>query len=252
MRTMHTISRTLVMVVGWAAILPAAAQTPGSVASSGTEVRLLVNPRAMVRAKVDGELLQQGTVGVRLQPGPHRLAFWAPGFALLDTTVQVGSDTLFFRRTLREDPAHKVHREAWGRVKAGRTLWRYGTAAAFVGTSVWAVLAHQRMKDAHQALADAETTYATSQSPQEIVTLKEVRIPELKETFADRRTGFTIAASVAGACLATTVYGWVRAGRIEDPPHFEDREKVRFDGIAWLPPLTPGGPWLATLNLRLP
>ncbi|MBK9174742.1 MAG: hypothetical protein IPM46_00055 [Flavobacteriales bacterium] len=245
--------RMFVALAG-AAIVPwATAQGPGTgVTSGGTEVRLLVNPRAMVRTKVDGELVQQGTIGIRLDPGPHRLSFWAPGFALLDTMVQVGADTLYFRRTLREDPEHRAHREAWGRAKSGRTLWRYGTAAAFVGTGVWAALAHKGMRDAHRSLEDAETEYAAALSPDAIVSLKEVEIPERKETFADRRTGFTIAATVAGVCLASTVFGWIRAGQIDDPPPFEDKEKVRFDGIALIPSIDPQGPWMATLNLRLP
>ena len=81
--------------------------------------------------------------------------------------------------------------------------------------------------------ADRET-YEIDVRPASIRTLKETTIPAHNEDLRKARTGVYTALGTSAICGAITYYLYRRSAKW-DKPVFEDKQKVVFDGLVWLP-----------------
>ncbi|MFT3885898.1 MAG: hypothetical protein QM724_10855 [Flavobacteriales bacterium] len=84
--------------------------------------------------------------------------------------------------------------------------------------------------------------------PADLTYLKQVTIPAHNDDLKKAHTNFIIGCGLTGASAAATAWFWHKAHKLEAPA-YEDKEKVRFDGIAWTP--LPQGGWMAGLTLTL-
>ena len=91
--------------------------------------------------------------------------------------------------------------------------------------------------------------YPSLTSPRAIAELKDVTLPADKDELAKQEDQFILSAGLTAASAALTFWMFHRTkGR--EIPQFEDKEKVRFDGLVWVPTTT-GGTWAAALTIPL-
>lgn len=196
------------------------------------EVRLAVQPREGLQYIIDGKE-RLSNPGVMLPPGPHRFVFWAPNRSIVDTTLNVIADSVInFIKVLPVPPEYRAHVKTLKRNGYKRLAYRGVPILVTAASAVLAISANKQRKDADEALRSAEAQYGSERNPSAIEILKTNEIPSRQDDLnkAHRRTMIWTGAAVVGA--AATVYGFIKAARVQDPD-YEDREKVRFDAMAW-------------------
>ncbi len=226
----------------------ALACSQGAVAQGKGEVRLAVQPQQGLQYILDGKE-RLSNPGVMLPPGPHRFVFWAPNRSIVDTTINVIADSVItFRKLLPVPAEYRAHDQMLKNNGYNRLAYRGVPILITAASVVLAVSANKKRKDADEALRTAEDSYSTERNPMAIENLKTTEIPARQTDLdkAHRSTTLWTGATVLGA--AATVYGYIKAARIEDPV-YEDREKVRFDAMAWSE--TNGFGLYATLRIPL-
>lgn len=230
------------LMVGITLALSSLAQAPG-------KLRLMVDPGTGFEFVLDHRFrLQQREV--ELAPGPHHFSFWAPARRVTDTTITVEPGTLrdFYIRLpySTEYVAYNKRISAW---QSSRNLQRRLPALATVGAGIWTVIRYGKLKDAKEQLdADADE-YTRTVVPSDIAALKERTIPLHKDEFRKARGLFYTSAGVTLACAGLTYYLFRRTGK-QEKPVFDDAEKVRFDGLVWIPGAD-GGQWATQLSMTL-
>jgi hypothetical protein len=197
-------------------------------------VRYFINPADRIEEKLDGKL--QSRVATRqLDPGAHRFTFYAKGFQLLDTVVNIEQDAILdLRYVLKVDPDHQRFRDAEKVRQNGRVLWVYTPAAFTVGGLAWTLNAMKKESEAYDALKASEASYSTLNSPSQVQALKDEVIPSQEQALEDAQRAVLTASVFTGTMAAVTIYGLIRSSH-RKVPAFEDRQKLRFDGIAWVP-----------------
>lgn len=188
---------------------------------------------------------------VTLMEGPHRFVFWAPERRMLDTTYMVlAGATRELRVQLRYSQEFIDYRQEADRYRRNERWVRYGPPLVVGGAAVWAGLSIKRAIDARKDLDAMEGEYFESAYPTGLRDLKERRIPDANR---ELRTARTMAYVSSGVLVATTAGTWWLRRRFarKGEPVFEDREKLRFEGLAWAPVDGSTGLWLATLSLPL-
>lgn len=220
-----------------------------AIAQSGKgEVKLAVQPMKDLVYILDGKQRLTAS-GLMLEPGLHRFVFWAPDRTIVDTTIHVVADSVVvLRKVLPPSPEYRAYIAGLKSSSKQRLAYR-AVPMLFTGISAGLALgANKKRTDADAALRDAEDLYSTARNPGVIANLKERDIPALQSDLdkAHRRTMLWTGAAVLGA--AATVAGFIKAARIEDPV-YEDRQKARFDAMAWIASDGPG--FFATLNIPI-
>lgn len=215
-------------------------------AQSVGKLRLLVDPGGDFQFVVDGKYRMQQRE-VELSPGPHRFTFWAPERSMKDTTLNVEpgrtKDVLL---RLSYSPEYDQWRGEMERYRNDRKLRRLLPTVITAGSLVYTVLKWSAYKHAHDQLNDDLVAYDEGYSPQAINILKDRTIPQHKDEFRNARSNFYLAAGLSTALAGATVYLFHRSASREVPV-FQDREKVRFDGLVWMPGAE-GGEWLGGLT----
>lgn len=229
-------------------LLAWSATSDGSAQSTGT-VRLLVDPGHNFQFVVDGKhRLEQREV--TLSEGLHTLSIWAPERMVVDTPVfVVGGRMADLVVRLPYSSAFLDHKRELGRFEARRTTVRAVPAVITGGLAVWAGIAFGKYASAHKQLEEDLGLYENNVQPLSIAELKDVTIPRHREEFRKARSTFHVATGLTLLGAAATWYVFHRTGKW-DKPVFNDPEKVRFEGLTWMP--SPGGGhWATAITIPL-
>lgn len=232
----------LVMAVTGSGMNAARAQTSG-------KLRMLVEPGDTYQFIVDHQFRMQQRE-VELTTGPHHFSFWAPQRMVVDTTLMVeegktnsvvlylpySKDFLVYQRELQ---------------KYQRTMKKYRVipVVATGGAALFTVLSYGKAKKAHNRLEDDRAAYDEAKSPNRIDVLKSGTIPEHKHDFKKANSQYLVAAGVTALFAGATVYLYHRSGKI-DKPTYLDKEKLRFDGLSWMPG-PQGGTWMGGITWNI-
>ncbi len=217
-------------------------------AQSAGKLRLLVDPGGDFQFVLDSKYRMQQRE-VELSPGPHTFTFWAPERSMKDTTLNVEPGRT--KDVLLRLP-YSAEYEQWQgemeRYRNDRKLRRLLPAVLTAGSFVYTAVKWSAFKQAHDQLNEDLVAYEEGYSPQAINILKDRTIPQHKDEFQNARSNFYLAAGLSTVLTATTVYLFHRSASREVPV-FQDREKVRFDGLVWVPGVE-GGEWLGGLTWK--
>lgn len=221
----------------------------GAQAQTSGKLRLLVDPGDSYEFVLDRKFRMQQRE-VELAPGPHHFSFWAPARQITDTVVHVqeGRTTDFFIRLpySQEYVAYSKQLNTW---RAKRNLQRRLAVLLTVGSGVVTLVNHGKLKDAKSSLDADRVEYEQLVVPEHIATLKRTTIPDHKEDLRRARNGTYIAGGATLALAGLTYFIYTRTGK-DKQPHFHDTERVRFDGLVWVPG-PQGGQWSTQLSLAL-
>jgi len=219
-----------------------------SAQGTGT-LRFLVEPGDSYQFVLDGKYRMQERE-VKLLEGPHTFTFWAPTRSIVDTVlrVQAGVSKDIILR-LPHSPEYVDYQREMSQLKKEQWLGRVLPSAVTLGTGIWAVSSFVNYKDAHEQLEADEALYTSSASPNGLQQLKEVDVPTHQEEFAQARTNFYISGGVFLASAAFTTWSIIKASK-KPVPTFQDKEKVKFDGLVWVPDRR-GGNWAMGLTIPI-
>lgn len=233
---------SIIMLAGLPGMLPVC-----TTAQSVGRLRFMVDPPTGYEFVLDHKY-RMAQQEVELSTGPHHFSFWAPQRMVTDTTLIVmensirdvrlrlpfSNDFRFHEQAVRSD-----RKKVWTRVVLPSVL----TAGA-VGATVGTFLGYQR---AHHRLRDDREAYINGSDPGALASLKSDVIPRHKDEFRAKRGLFLASAGVCAVVAAGTTWLIVRHARRERPTFF-DREKVKFDGLVWMPTGRGTGVWMAGLH----
>ena len=187
---------------------------------------------------------------ITLMEGPHRLVFWAPERRMLDTTVSViAGTTEEVRVHLRYSDEFITYKRQADRFEKGRRWLTYGPPVVAAGSAVWAGLSIGKSIKADKDLDALVERYSTSADPDGIRELKATRIPDANKELRQARTMAIVSTGVFALAAGATAYiRKQRNGRT--PPVFEDKERLRFEGLVWVPSGS-GGTWAMGLTIPI-
>ena len=218
------------------------AQSPGT-------LRLFIDPGHDFSFVLDGKHRMQQRE-VTLPSGAHRFQFWAPTRRIVDTTLAVFPDrTVDFTLRLPYSDEYKVYQQQMTAYRNNRKLNRLLPMVATGASAVVSIALFTTYKKAHDQLAEDVAQYNELTSPGAINVLKDQDMPAHQADFDKAETNFVIAASVTGGLALLTSYLYVKSGRVKVPV-FDDKERVKFQGLAWLPG-TNGGTWASGFTINL-
>ncbi|MBK7385010.1 MAG: hypothetical protein IPI81_16990 [Flavobacteriales bacterium] len=180
---------------------------------------------------------------ITLMEGPHTFVFWAPERRMHDTTlVVVAGTTTEARVQLRYSEEYITYRHRADRFTRNERWIQYGPPLVTLGAGAWSAMSITRALKARKDLDALADEYNTSTYPAGITALKNERIPDANIELRQAR----IAAFVSsGVFVATGAASYLirRHRRTRIAPAFEDKEKVRFDGLVWVPGTHSAGTW---------
>lgn len=216
--------------------------------STGT-LRLFIEPGHDFQFVLDGRYRMQQRE-VTLAEGPHHFSFWAPKHRMIDTTVTVIANTVTsFMLRLPVSAEYMAFEREVAAYKRQVVLGRALPLTATIGFGAWSIVNFFQYRTAHEQLRDDEAMYASLTSPRTIAELKDVTLPADQDELAKQETELIISGALTVASAAATY--WIFKRTKDRPvPRFEDREKVKFDGLVWVPSST-GGQWMAGLTIPL-
>lgn len=212
-------------------------------------LRLLIDPGDNFQFVVDRKFRMQQRE-VTLSGGPHHFAIWAPTRTIVDTTLLVvpGRTTDFVLRLpySREYLAFRSEMDAHIQKRRWARTW---PVAINVGAVAWTIVSYNGYRQAHRRLETDLATYENSVVPAEITVLKEEIIPAHKRDFRQARN---MAIASAGVTALSAGFTWWRFKRTAQWPQpvFEDKERIRFEGLAFLPGRQ-GGHWATAITIPL-
>ncbi|MBK6542561.1 MAG: hypothetical protein IPG10_15005 [Flavobacteriales bacterium] len=219
-------------------------------AQSTGKLRLMVDPGHDFAFVLDGKHRMQSRE-LDLLEGNHRLQIWAPTRTIVDTTVYVrGGSTRELLIRLPFSPEYRAHEEELRKFRGRLVLQKALPTVVTVGAGAWTLAAYLKYAKAGKQLDTDEELYRTSADPAEIAELKYQSIPEHQDDFKKANTMLIISGSVFALAAAGTIWSYLRAGNAPAPT-FDDKERVRFDGLVWVPSADGHGTWLAGLTLPL-
>ena len=222
----------------------------GAFGQATGKLRLNVQPIGSTEYVVDGKYRLHDRE-ITLEQGAHRFLFWAPERRILDTTLTVVPDrTTEIMLELRYSQEFIAHRRAAQRYTLMHRWGRIAPPVIATGLGAWAVASFVNYKQASDDLVDLNETYATLTVPNEINVLKDDRIPTAKDDFAKARTQFYVSSGLFVVSLGAVAY-LRHVTAATQAPVFEDKEKVRFDGLVWAPAPNGGGTWAAALTIPI-
>jgi hypothetical protein len=215
-------------------VLLAVLAATGLRAQGTGKLRLQIDPDASFVYRLDHQFtLRQSDL--ELLEGPHHLSIWAPERRIVDTTVTItpGKQQLLDLR-LPYSTEYLVYQRDLGKYTKARRMQRLIPTAATAVSLAWTVGSYVQMKKAHDQLEDDRTAYDAAASPHAITVLKEQTMPAHKDDFAQARNRFGVAAGISVLCAGATAYLYWRTAK-QPRPVFKDAEKLRFEGLSWMP-----------------
>lgn len=233
--------RRIILLIACFSITPTFAQNTGT-------LRLVVDPGHDFEFIVDRKhRLKQREI--KLTEGLHDLSIWAPTRSIVDTVVFVIADrTSDLVVRLPYSTEYVDYRHALSEYTSARRLRAVSPIILAAGL-IWTGVSYGTYSNAHDRLEADREQYETSVDPGLINRLKDVDIPTHKDDFSKARTSLYM--GVALTAVGAGVLWYVRSTTKDlQRPVFDDREKVRFDGIAWQP-VPGGGVWMAGLSIPM-
>lgn len=213
----------------------------GLVFGQGTgTLRFLVDPGNTFEFIVDSKHRMQQRE-ITLGEGLHHFSVWAPERMVVDTSVFVvagRSSDLVMR--LPYSPEFIAHRAELSRWQARRRVERTLPILATAGGAIWTGVALGRYARAKEVLEKDREQYAIDVDPASIRQLKETTIPAHNDDLREARGAVFLAAGVTALSGAATWY-LIRRSLRRQRPLFEDRQRVVFDGLVWMPARLGGG-----------
>jgi hypothetical protein len=203
------------------------------------EIQLHVAPHGSMEYVLDGKERLSNRALV-LPAGEHRFTFWAPDRSIVDTTLLILADTsIAFYKTLAPSPEFVAFQQQQRKVRRARTSLRILPLAATLVSGVFTAVAYNAYSESRTLLQDAEASYTTLRDPNAITLLKEKELPRLQTEHdaAARRVGWLTA--ITSVAALGTVWSFIKAAQVDDAP-YEDKERIRFEGLVWLPGSTGG------------
>lgn len=224
----------LLCTTGWLLLLTWFLQTTTSTCaaqSTGT-VRMLIDPGHNFQVVVDSKYRMQRRE-VELGEGLHHFALWAPERVVVDTAVFVVADrTTDLVVHLPYSTEYTNYRNALVRYQNARKL--RVIAPVVVGAGIlWSGLSYAAHNKAHDQLQADRALYDTSTDPGLIAELKKERIPAHNAAFERARKSLIMGS--AFTALGAGLFWYVRH-RTQGltVPVFEDKERIRFEGLTWI------------------
>lgn len=220
----------------------------GSAQSAGA-LRFRFEPDRGMEYLLDGKY-RMSDREITLEEGAHRFTFWAPERLMLDTTLFIVGDRTqeaFIR--LRYSQDYVDHRKAQERYVLHARWGKYLPPVISAGALAWTTVSYLRYRKAGNALDDLAEEYISSSDPGRIATLKTVDIPDSRQDLRSARTQTFVASGVFLASAAATLIIRKRAAT-RSAPVFEDKERLRFEGLVHEPGRT-GGIWSATFSIPI-
>jgi hypothetical protein len=213
------------------------------------KLRMLVDPGDSYEFIVDRQFRMQQRE-VELTTGPHHFSFWAPERVVVDTTLTVVEGrTTSIVLYLPYARSYLVYQRDLQSYERSMKMYRLLPAMVTGGSLLYTVLSYSKVKKAHNQLDADQKSYDDARSPRKIAVLKTQTIPAHKEDFEKAQTRYGIAAGVTLLCAGTTVYLFHRSNKVTRPA-YNDQEKIRFDGLSWMPGPN-GGTWAGGLTWNL-
>lgn len=214
------------------------------------KLRILCEPVASSSYVVDGKH-RLSDREITLMEGAHTLVFWAPERRMLDTTVMVvAGATKEVRAQLRYSEEYIAYRAQADRFQRNDRWMKYGTPLVALGAGAWAGVSIVRAMDARTDLDALQDEYTTSADPEGLRDLKATRIPDANDELRKARTMAYVSTGVF-ALSAGAVWFVQKIRREHTAPVFEDKEKVRFDGLVWVPGANSAGTWAMGLTIPI-
>ncbi|MEO8068395.1 MAG: hypothetical protein ABI599_11935 [Flavobacteriales bacterium] len=208
--------------------------------SPGT-LRLFIDPGNNFSFVLDGKHRMQQRE-VTLPGGPHRFQFWAPTRRIVDTTLAVFPDrTVDFTLRLPFSDEYKAYQFQMKAFRNNRKVNRLVPLLATGASAVVSTVLFIKYSDAHKQLEEDVALYDALTTPGAIRVLKEQDMVAHVDDFKKAETRFAISAGVTGGLAILTGYLFVKSARVKVPV-FDDKERVKFDGLAWMPG-SKGGTW---------
>lgn len=218
-----------------------------SVAQKTGTLRMLIEPGTNFEFVVDHKYRMQQRE-VKLGEGLHHFSFWAPERNIVDTSVFVIADrTSDLVLRLPYSPEYVQFRKDMGNYENGR-LMRKLSPVLLVGGLVWTGLSISSYGKAKDQLDMDRTAYATGVDPATITRLK-INIEEHNADLRKARTSLYAGTALSVVGAGVIYYVWHKT-KAKGKPVFEDKERVRFDGLSWMPDRQ-GGFWYAGLTIPL-
>ncbi len=239
-------SVTLLFILAWAQVHTGI----GAHAQSTGKLRILCEPVGTSSYVVDSKH-RMNDREITLMEGAHRLVFWAPERRMLDTTVMVvAGTTKEVRAQLRYSEEYIAYRAQADRFVRNDRWLKYGTPVVTAGAGVWAGVSIARAIDARKDLDALQDEYTSSADPGGLLDLKSTRIPDANDALRRSRTMAYVSSGVFA--LSACALWYVNERRKEHKaPVFEDKEKVRFEGLVWVPGSNTGGTWAMGLTIPI-
>ena len=220
----------------------------GTAQSTGT-LRMLIDPGHDFSFIVDKKHRMQQRE-ITLTEGLHDLTIWAPTRRIVDTAVFVianRTSDLVVRLPYSEE--YVDYRTELGRYQTKKRWVRSAPIFALAGGLVWTGIAIGKYGNARDVLEADQKEYDINVDPTAINSLKEETIPQHNDDLKQARTNLYAASAFTALSAAATYYVSRRTAKWSRPV-FDDKEKVRFDGLAWLPG-SQGGLFMAGLSIPL-
>lgn len=215
-------------------------------AQSSGKLHLQVDPPTNFSYRLDHRFTLQQT-DMELLEGVHHFSFWAPQRKIVDTTITItGGEARIIQLRLPYSTEYLIYQRDMRAYEKNMRLIRVLPATITGCALVFTGFKYASMKKAHNKLEEDATAYDDATSPHAITVLKETTIPEHTDDFEKARTAFDVSAGVTVLFAGITTYLYLRSAKTPRPV-FHDTEKVRFDGLAWMPSPN-GGIWTGGLT----
>lgn len=201
--------------------------------NTGT-IRMLVDPGHNFSFVVDKKHRMQQRE-VKLGEGLHQLSVWAPDRMIVDTNVFVVADrTTDMVMRLPYSPEYVEYRAALGRLQSKRRVARTIPTVVTAGALIWTGINIGKYQKAHNALKEDQKIYDINVDPAAIRTLKEETIPQHNADLRAARTGLYTSVGVTAVSAGIMYYLYRRSSKWASPV-MDDKQKVIFDGLVWVP-----------------
>ena len=210
-------------------------------------VRLFVDPGNDYSFVLDGKYRMQERE-LTLSEGQHTFTLWAPQRAMVDTTFDVIRDSLSVLTVrLPYSVEYVAYTQELSRYRKENFLTRSIPAVVTLGLGIWSGIQYGNYRSAYNDLNALNDSYADLSVPRQITELKQEQIPAAQDELGQQRTLFFVS---AGLFTAGVVGTWMAFQKTKTRaiPRFEDKEKLRFDGLVWIPG-PQGGTWAAGLTI---
>jgi len=218
----------------------------GVSAQTSGKLHLQIDPANSFSYKLDHHFTIQQT-DLELLEGPHHFSFWAPQRKVVDTTVTItGGEDRIIQVRLPYSTEYLVYQRDLRSYEKRMRVMRLLPATVTGGALIFTGIKYANMKKAHDRLETDADAYDNATFPYAITVLKEEVIPGHIDEFEKARTAFRVSAAVTVAFAGVTTWLYLRSAKLPKP-EFHDAEKVRFDGLSWMPGPN-GGAWTGGLT----